>query len=195
MRLNVDFQAVTGEMLAHIGAFDLVLLAALIGDDDDLDAAGLGQKRHGVGDGARRLPAAVPAHHDIVELERRLLDIGHQDHRPAGFEQRGLGDDLFHGRGLGLGLADDGEIEAPRDAAELVAGAGEAGDERQRLRRQRVALGRRGETVDGGFRGGFVVGLLRLDHFGGDVAGRRYRNDRIVEKSDAGQMRVQGAGD
>ena len=33
----------------------------------------------------------------------------------------------------GRGLADNGEIEAPGDAAELIAGAGKAGGQRQRL--------------------------------------------------------------
>ena len=37
--LDVDLQAVAGEMLAHVGAVDLVLLAAFVGDDDDFDAA------------------------------------------------------------------------------------------------------------------------------------------------------------
>jgi len=41
--LEVDLEAVTGEMLAHIDARDLVLLARLVGDDDDLDLAGIGQ--------------------------------------------------------------------------------------------------------------------------------------------------------
>jgi hypothetical protein len=59
--VDIDFQTVPGEVLADIGAFDLVLLAALIGDDDDFDAAGFHQQRQGIADGARRLAAAVPA--------------------------------------------------------------------------------------------------------------------------------------
>ena len=41
----------------------------------------------------------------------------------------------------------------------------------------------------------FVVALLRLDHVGGDVARAGNWNDRIVEKSDAGKMRVESSGD
>ena len=77
--------------------------------------------------------AAVPAHHDAVELERLFLNVGNDDDRPAGFEQRGFGDDFFDRARLRLGLSDDGQIEAPRDAAELIADAGEAGAERERL--------------------------------------------------------------
>ena len=39
--VDVDLQSVPGEVLAHIGALDLVLFAAFIGDDDDFDASGL----------------------------------------------------------------------------------------------------------------------------------------------------------
>ena len=39
----------------------------------------------------------------------------------------------------------------------------------------------------------FVVALLRVDHVGGDVARAGNWNDRIVEKSDAGKMRVKAA--
>ena len=131
--LDLNLEPVPREMLCHIGALDLVLLAALVGDDDDLDLARLLQQRHGVGDGARGGAAAVPAHHDAVELERILLNIGNDDHRPAGLEQGGFGDHLFHGALSGLGLPDNRQIEAPRDTAELVADAGEAGAERKRL--------------------------------------------------------------
>ncbi len=92
-------------------------------------------------------------------------------------------------------MADNGEVEAPRDAAELIAGAGEAGGERQRLRRQSGAIGRRGEAVDGGLGRGFVVGLLALDDFGRDITGARHRNDRIEDKRDAGQVRRKGRSD
>ena len=157
--------------------------------------AGLFQDRHGVGDGACRLAAAVPAHHDAVELERRFLDIGHDDHRPAGLEQRAFGDQLFDLVSLRFGLGDDGEIEAPRDAGELVAGAGGAGAERDRLGRNAGARGRRGEPVDGGFRRGLVVGQLRLDDFGRDIAGARNRHDRIEHECDPGDVGAKGIGD
>ena len=37
-------------------------------------------------------------------------------------------------------------------------------------------------------------GLLALDHFGGNVAGARHRNDRIVDEGDAGEVSLQRVG-
>jgi hypothetical protein len=48
-------------MRAYIGAFDLILFAALVGDDDNLDASGPSQKRYGIADRPRRRPATVLA--------------------------------------------------------------------------------------------------------------------------------------
>ena len=85
-----------GKVLAHIGAFDLVLLAAFVGDDDNFDAPRPFKERDGIGNGARCRPTTVPAHHDVVELERGFLDVGHDDDRPAGIEQGGFDDLLFN---------------------------------------------------------------------------------------------------
>jgi hypothetical protein len=102
---------VTREVLAHIGAFDLILLAAFVGDDDYLDESCPLEQRHGVGDRARGGSAAVPAHHGAVKLKRRFLDVGHDDDRPARIEQ-GSFDDLFFNRAaLRFSLPDNGEIE------------------------------------------------------------------------------------
>jgi hypothetical protein len=191
--LDIDLQAMTGEMPAHIDALDLVLLAGL-GDDDDLDLSGFHQERHGIADGARGRAAAVPAHHDPVELHRSLLNIRHDDERPSGFEQRGFGDDVVDGRDLRLRLSDHGEIEAPGDAGELLAGAGEARADGQRFGRKSGASCRIGEAADRRLGVGLVVGLLPFDHFAGDIAGGRDRHDRIVDEGDAGELRVQGAG-
>ena len=73
-------------VLTQLAAFGLILLAALVGDDDQLDASGAFEQRHGVGDGACRGRAAVPTRHDPIELEPFLVAIGHDDHRPAGVE-------------------------------------------------------------------------------------------------------------
>ena len=70
-------------MCAYIGAFDLILFAALGGDDDDLDASDPSQKRHGIADRPRCCPATVPAYHNMVQLERRFLDVRNDDKRSA----------------------------------------------------------------------------------------------------------------
>ena len=61
-----------------------------------------------------------------VELERCFLNVGHEDYRPHQIEQSTFGNLRFERPRLGFGLADNGEIEAPRDAAELVACTSEA---------------------------------------------------------------------
>ena len=59
----------------------------------------------------------------------------------------------------------------PRNTAEMLARAAEIGAGRERLGRDPRARSRVGEAIDGGLRGGGIVALLRLDHFGGDVTG------------------------
>ena len=127
--LDLDSDAVAGEVAGHIGAGDLAALVALAGDDQDFDVLGAREERHRVGDGARRRPAAVPAGHDAVEHEALLLDMRHDDDRAAGAEQRAFDQQFLRGAALALRLADDREVEAPRDAAEQVGGAGDAGIE------------------------------------------------------------------
>src|SRR5690348_13024997 len=112
--MDVYFESVAGEMLAHIGALDLVLLAAFARNDDDFNATALADERNGIGNRARCRAAAVPADHHIIGLERRLLNIGHHDHWPAGFEQRGFADDLLQAADFRLRLTDNREIETPR---------------------------------------------------------------------------------
>jgi len=107
------------QMCAYIGAFDLILFAWLVADDDGLDASGPSQKRHGIADRPRRCPATVPANHDVVQLERRFLDIRNDDERFTGIEQRGFDNVLFDRVGSRLRLPDNGEVEAPRDLTEL----------------------------------------------------------------------------
>ena len=55
--------------------------------------------------------------------------IGHEDHRPAGFEQHAFVDHLLGHRFVAVGLADHDQIEAAGEAAEPVGGAGDAGIE------------------------------------------------------------------
>jgi len=74
-------------------------------------------------------------------LERRFLDIRHDDHRPAGLEQRAFGDQLFDRIGSGFGLADDREIGSARDAGELVAAPAALAPSVDRLGRNASARG------------------------------------------------------
>src|SRR5215813_7385936 len=71
--LNLDIDAVTRKMPAHIGAGDLTALVALAGNDDDADRLGPLQQGQRVRDGARGRPAAVPAYDDAVELQSLLV--------------------------------------------------------------------------------------------------------------------------
>ena len=82
-----------------------------------------------------------------------------------------FGDDLLDGACLRLGLPDDGQIEASRDAAELLADPAEAGAERKRLGGDAGAGARRGETVERRSRRRFVVALLGFDHLGRNISG------------------------
>src|SRR6516164_6936995 len=113
-------------MRAYIGALDLILFAALVGHVDDLDAPGSAQKRHGIADRTRRCSATVPAYHNVIQPERRSLNVRNDDDRPPGIEQRGFDDILLDHFGLRLRLPDNGQIEAPRDLAELIARADQA---------------------------------------------------------------------
>ena len=113
-------------MRAYIGALDLILFAALVGHVDDLDAPGSAQKRHGIADRTRRRSATVPAYHNVIQPERRSLNVGNDDDRPPGTEQRGFDDILLDHFGLRLRLPDNGQIEASRDLAELIARADQA---------------------------------------------------------------------
>ena len=208
--LDLDGKSMAGKVLAHIGAIDLVLLAAFVGDDDNFDAPRPFKERHGIGNGARCRPATVPAHHDVVELERGFLDIGHDDDRPAGIEQGGFDDLLFNRARLRFGLLDNGEIEVPGNTAELLAGAGQTGAGCERLSRDSRARTRGGEPVNGGLCSGGIVAPLHFDHFTGDVAGgetrtvdvvgdgvrgARHLNNGIVAEADPGDMRGEGCGD
>src|SRR6516225_5290120 len=107
-------------MRTYIGALDLILFAALVGDRDNLDAPSSAQKRYGIADRSRRRPATVPAYHNMVQLERRFLNVGNDDDRPPGIEQRGFDNILLDRFGIRLRLPDNGQIEAPRDLAELI---------------------------------------------------------------------------
>ena len=85
----------------------------------------LARSRNGMASAMARAAVRPPSQHDhdAVELEALLLDVGHDDDRPAGLEQRALDHQLLGRAVFALRLPDDGEVEAPRDAAEQRAGA------------------------------------------------------------------------
>src|SRR6516164_2951725 len=144
-------------MRAYIGALDLILFAALVGHDDDLDAPGSAQKRYGIADRPRRHSATIPAYHNVVQPERRLLNVGNDDDRPPGIEQRGFDNTLLAHLGLRLHLPDNGQIEAPRDLAELIARADQACADRQRLSLNTRARACRCKTFLSRFDRSFVI--------------------------------------
>ena len=76
-------------MRAYIGALDLILFAALVGHDDDLDALGSTQKRYGIADRPRGHSATIPAHHNVVQPERRLYTSVHLTENVKLYERLG----------------------------------------------------------------------------------------------------------
>ena len=166
----------------------------MLGDDDDVDRLGAFEQRHGVGDGARGGAAAVPAHHHPFEREPLLLDVGHDDHRPPGLEQRSLDHQFLGGALLGLRLADHRDVEAPRDPAERVAAPARLRVDDARYRCHAGLLGGRLEPAHGGVRGLGVLFALDLDQVGGDAAEHGVRDHRVVDERDAGDMRAEGLG-
>ena len=62
--LDLHIKAVPGEVPAHVGAFDLILLAALVGDDDNLDASR--PLRSGMASAMARAAARLPSQHTIT---------------------------------------------------------------------------------------------------------------------------------
>jgi hypothetical protein len=73
-----------------------------------------------IGDRPRGCPAAIPAHHDMIEFEAILLNKRNDEHRSSGFEQRRLNNDI---RGsmipVPFKLANDGKIESSCDMRKL----------------------------------------------------------------------------
>src|SRR5215216_3298029 len=96
---------------------------------------------------------------------------------------------------LALRLPDHGEIEASRDPAEQVGGAGNAGIEQARLKRDPAALDGSFETGDRRLRAFGVLLALDFDQVGGDAAQHAARDDRLVDEADTHDMRTKSAGD
>jgi len=113
-----------------------------------------------------------------VKFQRRFLNVGHEDYWPAGIEQGAFGNLFFARPWFEQGLADNCEIEAPRDSAELGTGAGEARGERARLGRDAGSRSRLGKPVDCDFRRDFIVAPHGIYYFDGNVA--YARDDRVA---------------
>ena len=81
-RLQFDLQAMPGQVLGDIRAYDFIAAFNRV-DGHDLDRASVARQRERIGHGAGGITAAIPAHHDTVKLDAGLLDIGHDQDRPA----------------------------------------------------------------------------------------------------------------
>jgi hypothetical protein len=185
---------VAREVLAHIGAADLVALA-LFGDDDDVDRLGAFQERHGVADGARSRAPAVPARKHALERHAALLDIGHDDHGTPGFEQRPFDQQVVGCSTLALRLTDHGEIEAARDLGEQRGGAAERRVEDARFRRNSRLFRPRFEPADRVIGDLAVFRALELDQVDGNASERAVGDHRLVEEGDAGDAGAERCGD
>src|SRR5947199_4892694 len=114
--LDVDIDAVTREMPAHVGAGDLAALIALARDDDDVDRFGALKEGQGVRNGARGWAAAIPADDDAVDLQPLLVGLRNDDQRATRAEQSALDYEFLGGALLAARLPDHREVEPAGDA-------------------------------------------------------------------------------
>ena len=132
---------------------------------------------------------------DALERQAALLDVGYDDDGTPGFEQRAF-DDQFVGRSLlALRLADNGDVEAPRDLGEQRGGAAEGGIELACFRRNPGLLHAGFEPADGVTRNLAVFLALQLDQVDRNAAERAVGNDRLVQEGNTGDVRAEGRGD
>src|SRR4051812_13192472 len=193
--LNLDGDGVARQVARYIGAGDLAALVALAGDDQDFHVLGAREERQRVADGARRRPAAVPASYHAVEHEALLLDMRHDDHRSAGAKQCAFDQQFLRSAALALCLADDSEVEAPRDTAEQIGGAGNAGIKDAGFGGYPGLFDCRLETGDRCPGALSVLLALDFDQICGDAAEHAARNDRLVDEADADDMRIERGSD
>src|SRR4029079_10303746 len=128
------------EMLSHVGTADVFLLAWLF-DHDDLNGFRTLEKRDCIADRACGSAAAVPTDEHPLERELVALNVGHDHHGAAGFEQGRLDHQIFGGTLLALRLANNGEIEAAGNTRKGRGGPADAGFDR--AARDRCADGSR----------------------------------------------------
>src|SRR5215831_13727681 len=116
--LDLDIEIVAGEMFAKIGSGQFIHFAASARYHNDFDKLSALKEGQRIRDGAGGAAAAVPAHQDAIKLESFLLDIRHDDHRAAGFEQSSFDQEVVRQRPLGIHLADNLKNETPGNAPE-----------------------------------------------------------------------------
>jgi hypothetical protein len=109
---------------------------------------------------------------------------------PPEIKQRGFDDVLIDWVRFRLRLRDNGHIEAPGHLAELVAGAGQACAEHQRLGLNAGACAGRHEAFPSGFDRGLIMPFNHFQ-FWGNVTCVRNRHDRTVKQNDSRQVGVQ----
>ena len=125
----------------------------------------------GIASAIARAAVRPPSQHTITRssLSPLLLDIGHDDHRPPGLEQRALDHQFLGGALLGVAPGRPPRCRSGARSGRTGGGAGEAGVEHARLRRHAglwppPRIGRRG------LRGLAVFLALHLDQVGRDAA-------------------------
>ena len=85
------FDAVTGKVTGDFDAANLLVAPGfLVGNDEQFSGERFLQHRQCIIDGTRRGAASVPAAHNPTEIRSFLLDVGDNDDRPSGLEQRRL---------------------------------------------------------------------------------------------------------
>ena len=170
------------------------LLPGFAGHDDDLDRLGASQQRQRVRNRPGGVAAAVPTDHRTVQLQPRPLNVRYDQHRPAGSEQCRLDDQALRPGRIRLGLGDDHEIEPPGDAAEQLAGIGQAGFQQTGFRGQPVSARRLLECGDRGL-GGFLDLRRAAPNDAGDGAvEHRPWHDRLIDERDGRQVRLERGG-
>ena len=145
-----------------------------------------------------RVAARLPSQHDhdAVELQAGLLDVGHEDHRPAGFEQHAFVDHFLRRRSCRArpGRRSTRSKRRARrpscSAAPAMLALTHAAFRTRRRRAWRPA--RSGRSRRCARLLGF--GALRLDEFRRNAAHDRAGDDRLVDERDAEHVRLESLG-
>ena len=140
------------------------------------------QQRQAVGDGAGGGAAAVPAHHDAIELQAGFLNERDEDHRPAGIKQRGFVEDFIRQTLLSFGLADHEQIEAAPEPADTSPAADTLAISIRLSIGDADTLGGSLEALDRGARLLVRFRTLGFDEFRRNAAHHRAGNDRLIGK-------------
>src|SRR5262249_582612 len=143
----------------------------------------LARSSNGMASPMARAAVRPPSQHastQACERHAALLDIGHDDHRTPGFEQRRLDHQIVGCRALALRLTDHGEIEAARDLGEHRGCAAERRVEDTRFRRNSRLFRPRLEPADRVIGELAVFLALKLDQVDGNAPERAVWNHRLA---------------